>query len=63
MARLTREVIYKNIRFEEAELTEEQLAKWKTGDKNLQQEVLNEIEWDLVGDKTRDEEGEPELEE
>ena len=51
MAKLTRTVNYANFRWEEYILTEEELAKWKTGDEDLQQEIIDDADWDLVRDK------------
>ena len=45
MAKLTRNVNYCNYRWEEYVLTEEELAKWKTGDEDLQQEIINSQLW------------------
>ena len=61
MAKLGRKVIYTNVRWEEAELTDEQLAKWKTEDEDLQEEVLDEMDWDLVRDKPIDDYGDVEF--
>jgi len=36
MAKLTRNVNYSNYRWEEYVLTKEELAKWKTGDEDIQ---------------------------
>ena len=54
MAKLTRTVNYANFRWEEYVLTEEELAKWKTGDEDLQQEIIDDADWDLVRDKPID---------
>ncbi|MCP4482934.1 MAG: hypothetical protein GY817_09455 [bacterium] len=42
-------------------LTEEELAKWKTGDEDLQQEIIDDADWDLVRDKPIDDYSEPEF--
>ena len=54
MAKLTRTVNYANYRWEEYVLTEEELAQWKTGDEDLQQETIDNTDWDLVRDKPID---------
>ena len=48
MAKLTRNVNYANYRWEESVLTEEELAQWKTGDEDIQQEIIENADWDLV---------------
>ena len=51
MAKLRRRVIYTDIRWEETDpLTEEQIKKWKSEDEELQEEVMDELEFDLVND-------------
>ncbi len=54
MAKLTRNVNYCNYRWEEYVLTEEELAQWQTGDEDLQQEIIDNADWDLVRDKPID---------
>ena len=54
VAKLTRSVNYANYRWEEYMLTEEELAQWKTGDEDLQQETIDNTDWDLVRDKPID---------
>ena len=54
MAKLTRTVNYANYRWEEYMLTEEESAQWKTGDEDLQQETIDNTDWDLVRDKPID---------
>ncbi len=51
MAKLTRNVNYSNYRWEEYVLTEEELALWKTGDEDVQQDIIQGADWDLVRDK------------
>ena len=46
MAKLTRNVNYANYRWEEYVLTEEELAQWKTGDEDIQQEIIENADWD-----------------
>lgn len=62
MAILRRRVIYTDIRWEETEpLTEEQIKKWKSEDDDLQQEVMDEVEFDLKNDKALEDSDWPEL--
>tara|TARA_A200000159_G_scaffold126799_1_gene122191 strand:- start:783 stop:980 length:198 start_codon:yes stop_codon:yes gene_type:complete len=62
MAKLGRKVIYTDVRWEETEpLTEEQLKKWKSEDSDLQDEVMDEVEFDLVNDKALEDSEWPEL--
>tara|TARA_R110001592_G_scaffold120191_1_gene324096 strand:+ start:2260 stop:2457 length:198 start_codon:yes stop_codon:yes gene_type:complete len=61
MAKLARQVIYTNVRWEESELTDEELAQWKTGDENAQQDIIDDADWDLVRDKPLDDYGDVEL--
>tara|TARA_R110000850_G_scaffold81096_1_gene174449 strand:+ start:84 stop:281 length:198 start_codon:yes stop_codon:yes gene_type:complete len=61
MAKLARQVIYTNVRWEESELTDEELAQWKTGDENAQQDIIDDADWDLVRDKPIDDCGDVEL--
>ena len=62
MAKLRRKVIYTDVRWEETEpLTEEQLKKWKSEDSDLQDEVMDEVEFDLVNDKALEDSEWPEL--
>ena len=52
MAILRKMVTYTDYRWEETdELTPEQLVKWKSEDEDLQEEVLDEVEFDLKRDK------------
>ncbi|MDB0072898.1 hypothetical protein N9E79_01310 [bacterium] len=62
MAKLSRRVIYTDIRWEETEeLTSEQLTKWKSEDEDLQEEVMDEVDFDLVNDKALEDSDWPEL--
>jgi len=62
MAKLRRRVIYTDIRWEETDpLTEEQIKKWKSEDEELQEEVMDEVEFDLVNDKALEDSDWPEL--
>ena len=61
MAKLARQVIYTNIRWEESELTDEELTQWKTGDEDTQQDIIDNADWDLVRDKPIDDYSEPEF--
>tara|TARA_B100002019_G_scaffold73220_1_gene63233 strand:- start:589 stop:789 length:201 start_codon:yes stop_codon:yes gene_type:complete len=62
MAKLRRRVIYTDIRWEETEpLTEEQIKKWKSEDEDLQEEVMDEVEFDLSYDKALEDSDWPEL--
>ena len=54
MAKLTRTVEYVDFRYEEYVLTEEQLKQWKTGDEDIQQEIIDDADWDLTRDKQID---------
>ena len=60
MAKLARQVIYTNIRWEESELTDEELTQWKTGDEDTQQDIIDDADWDLVRDKPLDDYGDVE---
>ena len=61
MAKLTRTVEYVDFRYEEYILTEEQLKQWKTGDEDIQQDIIDEVDWDLVRDKPIDDYGDVEF--
>ena len=62
MARLRKLVTYTDYRWEETEeLTPEQVEKWKSEDEDLQDEVLDEVEFDLVNDKALEDSEWPEL--
>ena len=62
MAILRKMVTYTDYRWEETtELTSEQIKKWKSGDEDLQEEVLEEVEFDLVKDKVLEDHEWPEL--
>ena len=62
MAKLRKLVTYTDYRWEETEeLTSEQLAKWKSGNEDLQEEVLDEVEFELARDKCLEDSDYPEL--
>ena len=62
MAKLRRRVIYTDIRWEETDpLTEEQIKKWKSEDEELQDEVMDEVEFELTNDKALEVSDWPEL--
>ena len=62
MAILRKLVTYTDYRWEETEeLTPEQIEKWKTGDEDLQEEVMDEVEFDLARDKVLEDHDWPEL--
>ena len=62
MAKLRRKVIYTTVRWEETDpLTEEQIKKWKSEDVDLQDEVIDEVEFELSHDKVIDDYDWPEL--
>jgi hypothetical protein len=62
MAKLRKLVTYTDYRWEETEeLTPEQIEKWKSGDEELQEEVLEEVEFELVRDKSLEDSEWPEL--
>ena len=62
MAKLRRRVIYTDIRWEETDpLTEEQIKKWKSEDDELQEEVMDEVEFELKSDKALEDSDWPEL--
>ena len=63
MAKLTRNVNYSNYRWEEYVLTEEELALWKIGDEDVQQDIIQGADWDLVRDKPIDDYGDVEFQE
>jgi len=49
MAKLRKMFTYTDYRGEETEeLTPEQVEKWKSGDEDLQEEVLDEVEFELA---------------
>ena len=60
-AKLTRTVNYANYRWEESVLTDEELTQWKTGDEDIQQDIIDNADWDLVRDKPIDDYGDVEL--
>ena len=62
MARLRKLVTYTDYRWEETEeLTPEQVEKWKSEDEDLQDEVLDEVEFELSHDKVLEDSEWPEL--
>jgi len=62
MAILRRRVIYTDVRWEETDpLTEEQIKKWKSEDDDLQQEVMDEVDFELKNDKALEDSDWPEL--
>ena len=62
MTKLRRRVIYTDIRWEETEaLTEEQIKKWKSGNEEKQDEIMDEVEFELVNDKALEDSDYPEL--
>ena len=62
MAILRKMVTYTDYRWEVTEdLTPDQIKKWKSGDEDLQEEVLDEVEFDLSHDKVLEDHDWPEL--
>lgn len=62
MAKLRKMVTYTDYRWEETEdLTPEQIKKWKSEDENLQEEVLEEVEFEFMRDKVLEDHDYPEL--
>lgn len=62
MAKLRRRVIITTIRFEETdELTPQQVDLWKTDDYDIQEEVMDELDFDLKHDKVLEDTDHPEL--
>lgn len=62
MARLRRQVIVTTVRWEETEpLTEEQLMNWESNDWELQDRIMEEVEFDLKRDKVLEDNKWPEL--
>ena len=62
MAILRKLVTYTDYRWEETEkLTPEQIKKWKTEDEDLQEEVMDEVEFELARDKVLEDHDWPEL--
>lgn len=52
MAKLRRRIIETTVRWEETEnLTPEQVEKWKTGGYDIQEEVMDEVEFEFSHDK------------
>ena len=62
MAKLKRKVIVTTVRYEETEeLTEQQIQNWESENDELQEEVMDEVEFELVHDKVMEESEWPEL--
>lgn len=62
MAKLKRKVIVTTVRYEETEeLTEQQVENWKSQLDELQEEVMDEVEFELVHDKVMEDSDWPEL--
>tara|TARA_R110002020_G_scaffold213271_1_gene419985 strand:+ start:225 stop:425 length:201 start_codon:yes stop_codon:yes gene_type:complete len=62
MAKLRKMVTYTDYRWEETEdLTPEQIKKWKSEDESLQEEVLDEVEFEFTRDKVLEDHDYPEL--
>ena len=62
MAKLKRRVIVTTVRYEETEeLTEQQIQNWKSENDELQEEVMDEVEFELVHDKVMEDSDWPEL--
>ena len=62
MAKLRKMVTYTTYRWEETEeLTTEQIKKWKSEDEELQEEVLDEVDFELSHDKCLEDSDYPEL--
>jgi hypothetical protein len=62
MAILRREVIVTTVRYEETDdLTDEQIVLWKSKDWESQEEVMEQVEFDLVHDKVLEDSNYPEL--
>ena len=62
MARLRRQVIVTTVRWEETEpLTEEQIMNWESNDWELQDRIMEEVEFDLKRDKVLEDSKWPEL--
>ena len=64
MAKLKRKVIVTTVRYEETEeLTEQQIKNWESENDELQEEVMDEVEFELVHDKVMEDSEWPELKE
>ena len=62
MAKLTRRVIVTTVRYEETEeLTEQQIKNWESENDELQEEVMDEVEFELVHDKVMEDSEWPQL--
>ena len=64
MAKLKRKVIVTTVRYEETEeLTEQQIQNGESENDELQEEVMDEVEFELVHDKVMEDSEWPELKE
>ena len=62
MAKLKRRVSVTTVRYEETEeLTEQQVENWKSQLDELQEEVMDEVDFELVHDKVMEDTDWPEL--
>ena len=62
MAKLKRKVIVTTVRYEETEeLTEQQIQNWESENDELQDEVMDEVEFELVHDKVMEDSEWPQL--
>ena len=62
MAKLKRKVIVTTVRYEETEeLTEQQIKNWESENDELQEEIMDEVEFELVHDKVMEDSEWPEL--
>ena len=62
MAKLTRVVTVTTIRYEETEeLTDNQVKLWESDDYGIQEELMDELEFELTNDKVLEEAEWPEL--
>ena len=57
-----RKVIVTTVRYEETEeLTEQQIQNWESENDELQEEIMDEVEFELVHDKVMEDSDWPEL--
>jgi len=62
MAKLRRVVTVTTIRYEETEeLTDNQVKLWESDDEGIQEELMDELEFELTNDKVLEETEWPEL--
>ena len=62
MAKLRRKVIITTVRWEDTEeLTEDQVKLWESDDEDIQEELMDELEFELTNDKVLEETEWPEL--